>query len=76
LLLFLLKPTLRVLRRYHSSVDRHTSRTFLLRFGALLAMMLLTTMAPSLLRLLPASHAMQLIDAAIALDEQHVRSPR
>jgi hypothetical protein len=70
---FLLKPTLRAPRRYHSSVDQHTSRTSLLQFGALLAMMPLTTMAPSLLRLFPAPQAMPIIVVAPALDEQPVR---
>jgi hypothetical protein len=58
LLLFLISPPLRAMRRYLLTVDRHTTRTSLLQFGALLAMMLLPTMALSLLRLLPAPPAM------------------
>jgi uncharacterized membrane protein required for colicin V production len=46
-------------------VARHTTRTSPLQFGALLAMMLYTTMAPSLMRLLPASTAKHIIAVVI-----------
>ena len=47
------------------TVARHTTRTSPLQFGALLAMMLYTTMAPSLMRLLPASTAKHIIAVVI-----------
>jgi hypothetical protein len=61
------------MRPYHSTADRHTARTSLQHFGALLAMMQLTTMAPFQLRLPSAPQATPLIVVAPVLDEQPVR---